>query len=112
LNRIGQTKSIKVIREEQAVPPVRLLNIQPEKFLTKKFARRFVIGGVVKIRTTDRYVQAKARSCETPFGAPHSARTREIHDAKDYPDNSRCGLARDVDHADRRGRGAPQGPKG
>jgi hypothetical protein len=41
--------------------------------LTKKFARRFVMGGIVKIRTTDRYVQAKARSCDTPFGAPHRA---------------------------------------
>jgi hypothetical protein len=38
--------------------------------LTKKFARRFVMGGVVKIRMTDRYVQAKALSCEPPFGAP------------------------------------------
>jgi hypothetical protein len=41
--------------------------------LTKKFARRFVMGWLMKIRMTDRYVQAKARSCETPFGAPHSA---------------------------------------
>jgi hypothetical protein len=31
------------------------------------------MDGIVKIRMTDRYVQAKARSCETPFGAPHSA---------------------------------------
>jgi hypothetical protein len=31
------------------------------------------MGGVVKIRITDRYVQAKALSCETPFGAPQSA---------------------------------------
>jgi len=41
--------------------------------LTKKFARRFVMGGIVKIRTTDRYVDAKAPSCGKPFGAPHSA---------------------------------------
>jgi hypothetical protein len=41
--------------------------------LTKKFARRFVIGGVAKIRMTDRYVQVKARSCEPSFGAPQSA---------------------------------------
>jgi hypothetical protein len=41
--------------------------------LTKKFARRFVMGWLMKIRMTDRYVQATARSCETPFGAPHSA---------------------------------------
>jgi hypothetical protein len=41
--------------------------------LTKKFARRFVMGGIVKIRATDRYLQAKALSCVTPFGAPHSA---------------------------------------
>jgi hypothetical protein len=41
--------------------------------LTKKLARRFVMGGIMKIRMTDRYVQAKALSCETPFGAPHSA---------------------------------------
>jgi hypothetical protein len=41
--------------------------------LTKKFARRFVMGGIVKIRMTDRYVQAKARSCETPFGVARSA---------------------------------------
>jgi hypothetical protein len=38
--------------------------------LTKKFARRFVMGGVVKIRMTDRYVRAEALSCETSFGAP------------------------------------------
>jgi len=25
------------------------------------------MGGIVKIRMTDRYVQAKALSCETPF---------------------------------------------
>jgi hypothetical protein len=31
------------------------------------------MSGVVKIRMPDRYVQAKALSCETPFGAPHSA---------------------------------------
>jgi hypothetical protein len=41
--------------------------------LTKKFARRFVMGWLMKIRMTDRYVQAKARSCETPFGVAHSA---------------------------------------
>jgi hypothetical protein len=41
--------------------------------LTKKFARRFVMGGIVKIRTTDRYVRAKALSRGTSFGAPHSA---------------------------------------
>jgi hypothetical protein len=41
--------------------------------LTTKFARRFVIGGIVKIQMTDRYVHAEALSCETPFGAPHSA---------------------------------------
>jgi len=29
------------------------------------------MGRIVKIRTTDRYVDAKALSCETPFGAPH-----------------------------------------
>jgi len=31
------------------------------------------MGGVVKIRMTDRHVQAKALSCGTPLGAPHSA---------------------------------------
>jgi hypothetical protein len=31
------------------------------------------MGGIVKIRITDRHVQAKAPSCVTPFGAPHSA---------------------------------------
>jgi hypothetical protein len=41
--------------------------------LTKKFARRFVMGWLMKIRMTDRYVQAKARSCEMPFGVAHSA---------------------------------------
>jgi hypothetical protein len=41
--------------------------------LTKKFARRFVMGGIVKIRTTDRYVQANALSCGKRFAAPHSA---------------------------------------
>jgi hypothetical protein len=41
--------------------------------LIKKFARRFVMGGIVKIWMADRYVQAEALSCETPFGAPHSA---------------------------------------
>jgi hypothetical protein len=28
------------------------------------------MGGVVKIRITDRYVRAEALSSETPFGAP------------------------------------------
>ena len=31
------------------------------------------MGGIMKISMTDRYVQAKARSCETAFGVPHSA---------------------------------------
>jgi hypothetical protein len=31
------------------------------------------MGGIVKNRMTDRYLQAKAWSCETPFGAPQSA---------------------------------------
>ena len=43
LNRIGGTKSIQVIAEEEAIQPVRLPNIWPKKFLTKKFARRFVM---------------------------------------------------------------------
>ena len=37
---------------------------------------------------------------------------KEIQDAKDNFDNSRFGVAGCVDHPDRRGRGAPQGPKG
>jgi hypothetical protein len=37
--------------------------------LTKKFARRFVIGGNVIIRVTDRYLEHEALTCETPFGS-------------------------------------------
>jgi len=55
-----------------------LLKIQPKTFLTKKFARRFVIGGNVIIRTTDRYLQAKARACRNSFASQPSAPTREI----------------------------------
>jgi hypothetical protein len=31
------------------------------------------MGGIMKIQMTDRYVQAKALSCETPLGVLYSA---------------------------------------
>jgi hypothetical protein len=36
----------------KAVEPVRLPNIWSEKFLTNKFARRFVMGEIVSIAMT------------------------------------------------------------
>jgi hypothetical protein len=37
-----------------------------QKFSTKKFARRFVIGWLMKIRMTDRYVQANMKFSPSP----------------------------------------------
>jgi hypothetical protein len=35
--------------------------------LTRKFARRFVIGEIVKINVAHRYLEDEARTCETAF---------------------------------------------
>jgi hypothetical protein len=37
-----------------------------EKSLTKRFARRFVMGRLMKIRMTDRYVQANMKFSPSP----------------------------------------------
>jgi hypothetical protein len=43
----------------KAVRPVRLPNISPKKSLTNKFARRFVIGGIVLIGMTRRHLHGQ-----------------------------------------------------
>jgi hypothetical protein len=80
--------------------------------LTNKFARRFVMGGVVLIGMTVAIYSDKALTYERPSASQPSALKKEIQDAKDNFDHSRFGLAGCVDRPDRRGRGAPQDPKG
>jgi hypothetical protein len=73
--------------------------------LTNNFARRFVMGGIVMIRISHRYLEDKAPRRGTPFVSPN-ARLKEIYDAKNNFDNSGLGLARRVNRPDRFGCGA------
>jgi len=68
--------------------------------LTNNFARCFVIGGIVRIRMSNRYVGDKALTCKTP-----NVLCREIYDAKNNPDHSSFGFARRFGSTGRRGRG-------
>ena len=64
---------MKVIRLRKKFSTIACRICSREIFLTNKFARRFVIGGIVIIRMTHRYLGDKALRRETPFASQQSA---------------------------------------
>jgi hypothetical protein len=51
----------------KAVQPVRLPNISPKKSLANKFARRFVMGGIVLIGMTRRHLHGQGADIREAF---------------------------------------------